>query len=108
MPIPEVDARELLINDNSYMNIKDLEERAIMESRMLQPYAQTNALVNELITLEWEYVGNERKVRVFEKGRNRKDRYSSLGYANFLADIIEEREYAKNNTNTGSDFLFLN
>lgn len=107
LPIPEVDARELLINDNSYINIKDLEERAIMEARMLQPYAQTNALVNELITLEWEYVGNERKVRVFEKGRNRKDRYSSLGYANFLADIIEEREYANNNNNVGSDFLFL-
>lgn len=58
------------------------------QARMLAPFFQTTALINEMINLEYEILNG--KIRLKEKGRMRKDRYSSLAYGNLLASILEE------------------
>lgn len=81
--IAESDARELL-SDKKDFQTKSAEGRAAM----IMPYAQTTSLVNELVNLEYEIVGGFIKIR--EKSGKRKDRYSSLAYANYLAKVLEQ------------------
>lgn len=64
-----------------------------VQARYLAPYLQTTALVNEMISLEADYSGGI--VALEEVGRNRKDRFSSLAYANFLAQEIEVKNRKK-------------
>ncbi|VIF91851.1 Phage related protein [Clostridioides difficile] len=104
LPISSIEAKEMIYEQNK-IKAEDLEGRATAEAKLLLPYIQTDALVNELITLEYET--REGKIRIAEKGRNRKDRYSSVGYCDFLANLIEEREY-KNKKKKKTKFLFLN
>ena len=104
LPVSLVDAKESVF-EKSNVKTTDLEERAYLEAKLLQPFAQTDALVNELITLEYE--NKDGKIRISEKSGNRKDRYSSLAYLNFLANFIEEKEY-KNKLKKKNKFFFLN
>ena len=53
------------------------------------PYIQTSLLINELVNLEYTTVGAEIKIK--ETGTNRKDRYSSLSYANQIANELERK-----------------
>lgn len=57
------------------------------------PYINTTLLVTELVSLETEVRGNY--VRVKEKSNMRKDRYSSLSYAVWLANILEKEYLSK-------------
>lgn len=82
------EAKDMFIENNNKL-IKD----GLEQSRLLKPYLQTTLLVNEMINLE--YTINSGCVRVHEKGNARKDRYSSLAYANYLANIIEKEENKK-------------
>ena len=75
----------MINNDNSFLK-KTPDE----QSRILAPFVQTTALVNELINLEYSLLKDN--VRISEKGNARKDRYSSLAYCNFLANLLEEEE----------------
>lgn len=104
LPINSMEAKEMIYEDNK-IKTENIEERAYLEAKLLQPYAQCDALVNELINLEYE--NREGKIKISEKGRAKKDRYSSLAYGNYLADILEEKEY-KNKRRKKSKFFFLN
>lgn len=100
LPINDIEARDMLIeNDNIFL------KKSPSEQAMLQlPYVQTTALVNELINLEFDIKGG--MVKVSEVGTARKDRYSSLGYTNFLADLIENKERKKQKQNKNKLFVF--
>ena len=89
LPINDIEARDLLIETE-----KDFLKKPPSEQALLQlPYVQTTALVNELINLEYSTPSN--MVKVVEVGTARKDRYSSLAYTNFLADLLEKEEKKK-------------
>ena len=62
-------------------------------------------MVHETINLEYE-IGRYGNIAVHEVGRNRKDRFSSLAYGNYLADEIEKEEIKKLNKND-IGFIFL-
>lgn len=64
------------------------------------PYYQTTAFVNEIINLEYEMVGTN--IRVYEVSGMRKDRYSSVAYANYIASELE-RDMRRR---SGDDFKF--
>lgn len=81
----EMDAKYEL-TESSYFQELDPDEK----SRMLLPYTQTTIMMYELINLE--FTTAQGKIRLHEKGSNRKDRYSSIAYANYLADMIEQSE----------------
>lgn len=71
----------------------------------LLPFVQTSQSIFEILNLEYE-IRNTGNIAVHEVGRNRKDRYSSLGYANYLAELIEQKEY-KNKRKGKKKFMFL-
>lgn len=96
--INDIEARSYLIDKYNY-HMKEPEEQA----EMLKPYIQTSALVNELVNLEWKNSGIF--IKVFETGRNRKDRYSSISYANYYARILE-RELKKPKKSKSLPFLW--
>lgn len=58
-----------------------------VQARKLLPYINTSLMQDEIISLEYEV--KEGFIKVYETGRHRKDRYSSLAYGNYF---IRERE----------------
>ena len=74
------------LEENKALGYRDKSEYD--KAKMLNPYIQTTALTNELVNLEYESIGGYIKIK--EVGANRKDRYSSLAYGNYYADILEE------------------
>lgn len=83
--VSEIEARDIL-SDKKYFQEADPEERA----EYLRPFVQTTMLVNELVNLDHDIVGGY--IRVKEKSGKRKDRYSSLGYCNYLARYLENEK----------------
>lgn len=85
----DIDAKFDMIENSNFAEMSSDEQ-----ARLLAPYVQTTAMMNELINLEYTIIqGN--KIKIQEKGANRKDRYSSIAYSNLLADMIEQDEYKK-------------
>lgn len=82
LPISEIEARDLL-SDKKYYQQAPIEEKVIFET----PFVQATLLVNELVNLEHDIVGGYIKIK--EKSGKRKDRYSSLGFCNYLAKTLE-------------------
>lgn len=82
--INDIEAKSTLSNKFEDFHFKSPEEQAYL----LKPYVQTSALINELVNLEWKNVGMF--IKVYETGRNRKDRYSSLAYANYYTRLLEK------------------
>ncbi|QSF43528.1 terminase large subunit domain-containing protein [Paenibacillus tianjinensis] len=99
--VNDAEGKEYLIDKQDLMN-KNPYEHAML----LRPYVQTTALVNELINLESEVRNGF--IKVFEKGRSTKDRYSSIGYANYIARILEQENLQKKEDSVDYlDYLFL-
>lgn len=80
--VNEIEGRDFLVEKQGLLKKSPLEQ-----AYKIRPYAQTTAMINELINLESQIYNGF--VRIKEKGRNRKDRYSSISYGNFLAKILE-------------------
>lgn len=55
-----------------------------------RPYPETQALINEMMSLE--YTRNEQTgiITLFETGSNTKDRYVSLAYGNYFIGLLEQ------------------
>lgn len=55
-----------------------------------RPYLETQALVNEMMSLE--YTRNEQTgvITLYETGSNTKDRYVSLAYGNYFISLLEQ------------------
>lgn len=92
LPYSEQEAREDLAEKTWYATANTTKK-----AEYLLPYNQTTALVNELVNLDFEIVGGYVKVKE-GKGKEvkRKDRYSSIGYANYLAKILEAENLSGN------------
>lgn len=96
--INDAEARDILVESQ-----KDfLKKGGVEQAQLLKPFVQTTALVNELINLEYSINGGY--IKVYETGTARKDRYSSLAYANFLADFLEKKEKKKQRQDTDEIF----
>ncbi len=85
----EIEARDLL-SDKKHYQSASVEDKVQLEL----PFVQTTLLVNELVNLEHDIVGG--LVKIKEKSGKRKDRYSSLGFANYLAKLLESENLQKN------------
>lgn len=80
--ISDMDMREKLNADKSIVG--NLDE----QQRQLSSYQQTTALVNELIALSWSQ-SSSGNIIIKEPSGGRKDRYTSLAYANQFINEIE-------------------
>jgi hypothetical protein len=100
--INEIEAKDNLSDKKNYLD-SSIEDKVLMEL----PYVQTTLLVNELVNLEHQIVGGY--IKITEKAGKRKDRYSSLGFANYLAKILEGENLVDRSHNTNfSDYMFYN
>ena len=93
--INEYDAEDVVKKIPGYASMT-IQEQALL----LMPYAQITALVNEMVNLEGEVVGN--KVRLREHSGARKDRFSSVEYSYYVAQAIGREAQHKNDENTKS------
>lgn len=82
--VSELDAKDFY-NTKKKFSKENVEE----QTRILYPYFQTSILINEMVSLEWKLMNGF--VKVFEVGTNRKDRYSSFAYCNYLARLLEQK-----------------
>lgn len=96
----ENEGREYLMN---FKKFKDLPEEE--KTDFLLPYIQTNFLVNEMINLERVETENN-LIKLKEPSNRRKDRFSSLLYANYVAKILEGNLKSKKSTNIDISQLF--
>lgn len=76
--------------NEKYENEKAYSELSAEDKLTIKmPFIQTSLLITELVNLEYTTVGSEIKIK--ETGTNRKDRYSSLSYANQIANELERK-----------------
>jgi len=90
----------LLVNENegneylsSLKGFEALEPE--LKVKLKLPYVQQNLLVNEMINLENVTAENSQYIKLKEPRSGRKDRYSSVVYANYVGNILERelRDY---------------
>jgi hypothetical protein len=93
--INEYDAEDVVKKISGYANMTPQEQASL-----LMPYAQTTALINEMVNLEGEVVGN--KIRLREHAGMRKDRFSSVEYNYYVAQLIGREASRKNDETTKS------
>lgn len=61
------------------------------QAQLIRPFAEMSLAFMEMVNLSYTF--NNGKIAIKEKGRNRKDRYSSLAYGTYLLNsIIDEME----------------
>ncbi|MED4883898.1 hypothetical protein [Bacillus smithii] len=99
--VKENEAEEFLRSHKSYNN---LDEETKVKLKL--PYVQTTLLINEMVNLEGERNPDSGVIKIKEQGRNRKDRYSSLAYGNYIANELE-RELLKDDNVSVDDYLFF-
>lgn len=87
------EAKDILeSNVPEYSSSPDVEIMAFYE----RPYLETQALVNEMMSLE--YIRNEQTgiITLYETGSNTKDRYVSLAYGSYFINLLEQDLVSEN------------
>ena len=85
--IPLNEAVDTVLQKNiAYNSAPDGETMAFYE----RPYLETQQMISETIALEYERGEQTGVYRVFEVGKNTKDRYTSLSYGNWFASLLEQ------------------
>lgn len=82
--LDEEEFRDIYESSKAYCELSEEDKITI---RM--PFIQTSLLISEMVNLEYTTVGTEIKIK--ENGTSRKDRYSSLSYANQIANELERK-----------------
>ena len=81
--VPDAEAKESLTKYKGYDALPPE-----TKSNLVQPFLQTSFLINEMVNLEGERTENG-FIKLKEKNSKRKDRWSSCGYGNYVASILE-------------------
>ena len=102
LPEPEGDAETYISKTFKVYKESD----PALFSTYIAPYRQTSALVNEMVNLTSEVNGN--RIKVKEAANARKDRFSSLMYANWLAKVMEIDDFKTSNISfdDSEDYVF--
>lgn len=98
----ESDGREYLNNMKGYFKLPE-EIKAELEL----PYIQTSLLSNEMIGLEGSRDPNTGYISVKEQSGNRKDRYSSIAYGNYIANQLERENITSKREIDISDYMYF-
>lgn len=97
--VNENEGKDFLVKLKGYDDLPE-EEKIIYQL----PYLQTTFLINEMINLERVETGND-LIKLKEPSTKRKDRYSSLGYAIYVAKLLELKLKPKKQTTDISQLL---
>lgn len=89
---------EVLFNNKEYMN--ETNEDAQMEFE--EPFLETQVTITECAELQYEKLSSTGGIKIHEKGKNRKDHYSSVSYASYFLDLLE-----LDNIGSSNDYDFV-
>ena len=82
----EMEGKDFLLDGKAFAKANEEEKL-----RLMKPYIQTTIMINETVNLHYEIRNGH--IRVYETGSNRKDRFSSWAYANYLARLLEKERF---------------
>lgn len=71
-----------------------------------RPYIETAALINEMISLEYQLMKQSGLIKIEERSTARKDRYTSVSYGNYFASLLEKDLF--NDTSEYDYCVFVN
>lgn len=75
----------ILLNNNDYTSSADVDKQFEFE----RPFLETQAMINECAELQYEKMPQTGLIKIYEKGSNRKDRYTSCSYGSYFIDQLE-------------------
>ena len=79
-------AKEEILNENKdYVSSTDIEEQVQFE----KPFLETQVMISESAELQYEKMPQTGTIKIYEKGGNRKDRYTSCSYGSYFLDQLE-------------------
>lgn len=87
-------AEDILPEIEDYVNEQDLYKKSFYDA----PFFETQSFVAEASSLMYEKNEQTGVVKISERGNNRKDRYTSISYGNYFADLLEQDLLDSNNT----------
>lgn len=101
---------KLLINENESKELlnglKGFENLGAEEQSMfIHPYIQISSLISEMVNLEAEINAQTSQVKLKEQSGQRKDRWSSVSYGNYLANILEKDLQKQEEENDDMEFV---
>lgn len=76
---------EILQNNKDYIEEIDVEKQVEFE----RPFLETQAIISECAELQYEKMPQTGVIKIQEKGKNRKDRYTSCSYGSYFIDQLE-------------------
>ena len=76
---------EILSNNKDYLNEFDGDTQVEYES----PFLETQAMISECAELQYEKLPQTGIIKIYEQGKNRKDRYTSCSYGSYFIDQLE-------------------
>ncbi len=76
---------EILQNNKDYIEEIDVEKQVEFERQFLE----TQAMISECAELQYEKMPQTGVIKIQEKGKNRKDRYTSCSYGSYFIDQLE-------------------
>ena len=79
-------------------------EDSFMQAYLLHPYLETSMFINETVNLSWEMQKTNQNIKL-DEGAGRKDRYSSVSMANYLACILDKNLLREEDTSDDFDIL---
>ena len=79
-------AQEIILSNNKdYISSVDIDKQLEFE----RPFLETQAMINECAELQYEKMPQTGIIKIYEKGSNRKDRYTSCSYGSYFIDQLE-------------------
>lgn len=87
-------AVEEILSDNNEYKLADAEDQVDYFER---PFLETQAMVSECAELQYEKIQGTSAIKIYERGKNRKDRYTAVSYGSYFIDWLE----VENKTSVG-------
>lgn len=81
---------EILSNFTEYTEGIDVDRQIDFE----RPFLETQAMISECAELQYEKMPQTGLIKIQEKGKNRKDRYTSCSYGSYFIDKLELDEFS--------------
>lgn len=76
---------EILPSNLEYIN--SIDDDSIINFE--RPFLETQAMINECAELQYEKMPQTGIIKIYEQGKNRKDRYTSCSYGSYFFDQLE-------------------
>lgn len=79
-------AKEEILNENKdYISSVNVDDQIEFE----KPFLETQVMISECAELQYEKMPQTGMIKIYEKGNNRKDRYTSVSYGSYFIDKLE-------------------